>query len=311
MAALSPAAAVAQPRSGPSRVVILSAFAPPDHVRAFEEGLHALGYTPGGAIAIDHRPADTIGALPAVAQDAARLQPQVIVGVGTSAGLAAKQATKDIPIIVVAGDVTASGLVRNLGRPEANVTGLSFFAVDLMLKRFDLLMELAPKARRIAVLVQAPATPTTTKSLDALRAAARPRGVEVRALYLARGEEIGATLATLREPTVNAVLVVQAPIFDVRADEIGGLTVAYRLVAMLPWKDYVQAGGLIAYAPDILALWRRAATYVDRILRGAKPADLPVEQPTKFELAINVKTSKVLGLTVPPALLLRADLVLD
>lgn len=312
LAAIAPSTAVAQRLAGLPRIVLLSLSSPADHVRAFEEGLRTLGYTHGTTIAIDHRSAEArVAALPTLAREAVGLHPQVIVAVGTAAAIAAQQATKDLPIVAVTGDIVAAGLVANLGRPEGNVTGLSFFAVDLMLKRFDLLMELAPQIRRLTVIIESPPHPTQAKGLAALRTIARKRGVEVREAPLARAEDVKAVFAKLREPGVEGVLLWSSVVFDGRAGEIGRLAAEHRLIAMLPWKEYAHAGGLVAYAPDILALWRRAATYVDRILRGAKPADLPVEQPTKFDLVINVRTAKVLGLTIPATLLLRADQVLE
>jgi putative ABC transport system substrate-binding protein len=306
---LAPLTAGAQQSSGLPRIVVLSVSSSPDVVRVLEEGLRTLGYIPGETIAIDHRSADArTVTLPARATEAVGLRPQVIVAIGTTAAIAARQATTRIPIVAVTGDITAAGLVANLRRPEANVTGLSFFNVDLTLKRFEVLMELAPQARRLAVLVQSPPTPTLTKALAALRAAAQKRGVEVREVPIERVEEVKAAFAKLRE---QAVLLSPSPIFDSRAEEIGRLAVEHRLIAMVPWKEYVRSGGLVAYAPDILALWRRAATYVDKILKGAKPSDLPVEQPTKFELVINLKTAKALGLTIPQTLLQRADEVIQ
>jgi putative ABC transport system substrate-binding protein len=263
-------------------------------------------------ITIDHRSADEQAArLPALAKDAAALHPHAIVAIGTTAALAAQRATKEVPIVAVTGDIPASGLVTNLARPEGNVTGLSFFAVDLMLKRFDLLLELAPHIRRLTVIVESPPHPTQLKGLVALRAAATKRGVEVLEAPVARPDDVKAAVAKLHEPRVEGVLLWSSPIFDRRAAEIGRLTADHRVTAMLPWKEYAHAGGLVAYSPDILLLWRRAATYVDRILGGAKPRDLPVEQPTKFELVINMKTARALGLTIPPALLLQADHVVE
>jgi putative ABC transport system substrate-binding protein len=281
-------------------------------VRAFEESMRTLGYIPGATIAIDYRSAEArASTLPAVTREAVGLRPQVIVAIGTTAAIAARQATTDIPIVAVTGDITAAGLVVNLRRPEGNVTGLSFFNVDLTLKRFEVLMELAPQIRRLAVLVQSPPTPTLTTALAALRATAQKRAVEVREVPLTRFEEVKAAFARLREQAVDGVLLSPSPIFDRRPEEIGRLAVEHHLIAMLAWKESVQAGGLVAYAPDILALWRRAATYVDRILQGAKPADLPVEQPTKFELVINLKAAKALGLTIPQSLLVRADEIIQ
>ena len=309
---LAPVCADAQQRTNLPRIMVFSLSSPPDHVRAFEEGLRALGYTPGTTIVVDQRSAEGRAAtLPALAREVVALHPQVIVAIGTTAAIAAQQATKDLPIVAVTGDIVAAGLVGNLARPEGNVTGLSFFAGDLMLKRFDLLMELAPQIRRLAVLFQSPLTPATTKALPALRTAAGKRGVEVRDVPIVRVEDVKAAFAKLRGSTVDGLLLQQSPMLDARAEEIGRLAAQHRLIAMLPWKEYVQTGGLVAYAPDILALWRRAATYVDRILRGAKPGDLPIEQPTRFELVINLKTAKALGLTIAPSLLGRADEVIQ
>ncbi len=309
---LAPVCADAQQRTNLPRIMVFSLSSPPDHVRAFEEGLRALGYTPGTTIVVDQRSAEGRAAtLPALAREVVALHPQVIVAIGTTAAIAAQQATKDLPIVAVTGDIVAAGLVGNLARSEGNVTGLSFFAGDLMLKRFDLLMELAPQIRRLAVLFQSPLTPATTKALPALRTAAGKRGVEVRDVPIVRVEDVKAAFAKLRGSTVDGLLLQQSPMLDARAEEIGRLAAQHRLIAMLPWKEYVQTGGLVAYAPDILALWRRAATYVDRILRGAKPGDLPIEQPTRFELVINLKAAKALGLTIPQTLLLQADQVIE
>lgn len=312
LAVFAPSPAAAQRPASLPRIVVLSLSSPDDQMRAFEEGLRTLGYTPGTTIAIDHRSAKAArAALPTLAREAVELCPQVIVAIGSTAAIAAQQATKDLPIVAVSGDMVAAGLVANLGRPEGNVTGLSFFSMDLILKRFDLLMELAPQIRRLTVVFESPPNPIQSKGLAALRTAARKRRVEVREAPLAKVEDVRAVFAKLRESGVDGLLLGSSPIFDARAEEIGRLAAEHRLIAMLPWKEYAHAGGLVAYAPDILALWRRAATYVDRILRGAKPADLPVEQPTKFDLVINVRTAKAIGLTIPAALLLRADQVVQ
>ena len=290
---LAPLAVEAQRIAGIPRIVVLSLSSPDDQIRAFEEGLRTLGYTPGVTIAIDHRSAKAArAALATLAREAVGLRPQVIVAIGSTAAIAAQQATKDLPIVAVTGDIVAAGLVANLSRPEGNVTGLSFFGMELMLKRFDLLMELAPQIRRLTVVLESPPNPTQSKGLAALRTAARKRRVEVREAPLAKADDVKAVFAKLRESSVDGLILLSSPIFDARAEEIGRLAAEHRLIAMLPWKEYVQGGGLVAYAPDILALWRRAATYVDKILKSAKPADLPVEQPTKFELVINLKTAK-------------------
>jgi len=309
--AAAPLAANGQDGTVP-RIVVLSLSAPPDQTQAFEHGLRLLGYEPGTTISIDHHSAEARSErLPLLARQAVGAHPRAIVAIGATAAIAAQQATKNLPIVAVTGDIVAAGLVGNLGRPEGNVTGLSFFAADLMLKRLDLLLELDPQIRRLTVVVQSPPHPTQVSGVAAVRAAAKKRGLEVQEVPLARVEDVKATFAKMREPRGHGLLLWSSPIFDERAGEIGRLAAEHRLVAILPWKEYALAGGLVAYAPDILALWRRAATYVDRILRGAKPADLPIEQPTKFELVINMKTAKALGVTIPPSLLLRADQVIE
>lgn len=314
-AVLAPAPVSGQDRARLPRIVVLG-WTPlggdAGETLVIEEGLRALGYTKGVTIGIDYRSAEGLeDRLPTLASEAVALNPGVIVAIGTKAALAAQHATKDLPIVTVAGDIVAAGLVKSLGRPEGNITGLSFFTLELTLKRFELLMELQPKIRQLTVLRLGRPTPTVQEALAALRTVARNRAVEVRVMTVERVEEVKLVIAKLREVAVPGLLVMPNPAVDARAADIGRLSAEHRLIAMFPWKEYVHAGGLIAYGPDLAALWRRATTYIDRILRGARPGDLPVEQPTKFGLVINMKTAKTLGLTVPPVLLLRADQVLE
>jgi len=309
-AILAPVTASAQPR-----IVLLSQApigADAGETATIEEGLRTLGYTKGMSISIDYRSADAReDRLPTAAREAVALNPAVIIAIGTKAALAAKQATKDLPIVTVSGDIVASGLVKNLRRPEGNITGLSFFTVDLMLKRFELLMQLAPRIRQCAVLLVGRPTPTIQEALTALRTTGQKKAVEVRVLTVERVDDVEFAFAKVREAALTGLLVPPAPILDAQAMEVGRLAAKHRLIAMMSWKEFVQGGGLVSYGPDLAALWRRAVTYVDRILRGARPSDLPVEQPTKFELVINLKTAKALGLTIPPSLLLRADQVIE
>jgi putative tryptophan/tyrosine transport system substrate-binding protein len=301
----------AQTRAGLPRIVVLS-WAPiggdAGESAVIEDGLRTLGYTKGASIAIDYRSAEgREDRLPAVAREAVALNPTIIIPVGTKATLATKQATKDIPIVTVAADIVAAGIVKNLRRPEGNITGLSFFGVELMLKRFELLMELAPKIRQLVVLVVGPPSPTVQEGIAALRAIGQKKAVDVRMVTVERVDDVGLVFAKLRDTAVTGVIVSNAPVIDARAIEVGRLAAQHRLIAVMTWKDYAQGGGLMSYGPDLAALWRRAVTYVDRILRGATPAELPIEQPTKFELVINVKTAKALGLTIPQSILARAD----
>jgi ABC-type uncharacterized transport system substrate-binding protein len=301
----------AQTRAGLPRIVVLS-WAPiggdAGESAVIEDGLRTLGYTKGASIAIDYRSAEgREDRLPAVAREAVALNPTIIIPVGTKATLATKQATKDIPIVTVAADIVAAGIVKNLRRPEGNITGLSFFGVELMLKRFELLMEPAPKIRQLVVLVVGPPSPTVQEGIAALRAIGQKKAVDVRMVTVERVDDVGLVFAKLRDTAVTGVIVSNAPVIDARAIEVGRLAAQHRLIAVMTWKDYAQGGGLMSYGPDLAALWRRAVTYVDRILRGATPAELPIEQPTKFELVINVKTAKALGLTIPQSILARAD----
>jgi putative ABC transport system substrate-binding protein len=312
LAMLVPTRAAAQDSPGLPRVAVVGLALPGDQMRAFEDGLRTLGHVDQSTIATEYRSAGgREDVLASVAREAAARTPRVIVAVGAKAALAAQQATSTVPIVAVAGDIVAAGIVKNLGRPEGNVTGLSFFSFDLVLKRFDLLLELAPKVRRITVVVSGRPTPSVQQSFSALERAARRKRVDIRLVAVDHVQELGRVFSAIRGGPEAALLLMPTPDFDARAAEIGRLTAEHRLIAMLPWKEYVIAGGLTAYAPDIKALWRQAAGYVDRILRGAKPGDLPVEQPTKFEFAINATTVKALGLTIPQSLLVRVDHVIE
>ena len=307
--------AAAQTRAGIPRIVVLSwaaTGADAGEHAVIEEGLRSLGYTKGTSILIDHQSAEGHeDRLPALARAAVALDPAVIVAVGTKVALVVKQATPRLPIVTVVGDIVASGLVTNLRRPDGNITGLSFFSTEMMLKRFELLMEVAPKLRHLVILVLGRPVPTNQEHLATLRTLGQQKGVEVRMVTVDRVDDLAGAFAKLRETPMTGVIVSNSPVIDARAMEVGRLAAEHRLVAAMTWKDYARGGGLLAYGPDLAALWRRAVTYVDRILRGATPAELPVEQPTKFELVINIKTAKALGLTVPPGLLLRADHVLE
>ena len=311
----APRAARAQQSAKVPRIVVLS-WAPAGgdagENTVIEEGLQTLGYTRGTSIVIDHRSAEgREERLPGLAREAVALNPAVIIAVGTKAALAAKQATKHLPIVTVAGDIVASGIVKNLRRPEGNITGLSFFTVEMMLKRFELLLEMAPTIRQLVILVMGQPSPAVQESFTAIRTTGQKKAVDVRMVTVERVDDVALAFAKLRDTAMTGVIVSNSPVIDARAMEVGRLAADHRLIAVMTWKDYARGGGLMAYGPDLLALWRRAVTYVDRILRGATPAELPIEQPTKFELVINTKTAKALSLTIPPSLLARADQVIE
>ena len=234
----------------------------------------------------------------------------VIFAVGTEAALAAKQATSVIPIVFpVAGDPVGTGLVASLSRPGGNVTGLSNQASDLAAKRLELMREVFPRLGRLAILANTGYSGGVPE-MDEIDAAARTLGLEVVPVPIQRAEDIALVFEALKG-RADGLYVIGDPLVNTQRVRINTFALAATLPTMHVQREYVEAAGLMSYGPNYLDLNRRAADYVDRILRGAKPADLPVEQPTKFELVINLKTAKSLGLDIPPTLLARADEVIE
>jgi putative ABC transport system substrate-binding protein len=294
------------------RIVVLSLSAPENQMRAFEEGLRARGLIDGSTVILTHRTAaGREDALMRRAAEAVSLSPKVIVAVGTKAAIAAKRLTNDIPIVAVTGDMVSAGLVKNFGQPEGNVTGFSFFTVKLTQKRLELLMEVNPSLRRLKILVPVRRHRSHVKALSALNESLKAKEIDVEVVGVAHVDALEAIIASIGSSSGESLLMVPSVMFDTRAREIGKMLVKHRAIAMLPWKEYVVAGGLMSYSPDIVAIWRKASTYVDRILRGAKPSELPVEQPRNFELVVNAKTAKAIGITIPPSILLRANWVIE
>ena len=282
-------------------------------LNAFRQGLRELGYVEGQNIAIESRWAEgKYDRYPALAADLVRLKVDVIVAHGGTATQAVQQATRTIPIVMsLVLDPVGSGLVPSLARPGGNVTGTSFMGPDLVGKQLQLLKEVVPKVSRVALL-RNPANPASAQGLRDAEAAARALGVRLQALEARDPQEIDSAFAAMTRERAGALLILPDPIFGNQRRQIAELAAKRRLPAIhggLP--EYAEAGGLMVYSPNILDLKRRAATYVDKILKGAKPADLPVEQPTKFELVINLRTAKAIGLTIPPSLLQRADQIID
>jgi putative ABC transport system substrate-binding protein len=236
----------------------------------------------------------------------------VIVAEGAAATRAARHATRTIPIVMTGvTDPVGQGLVTSLARPGGNTTGVSLLNEELPGKRLELLKEMVPQRTRIAVLVN-PALPAYASHMHNLTVAARALGLHLHVVEVRRADELEGAFAAMSRAGVDALIVIAEPaLMDGLRGEIADLATTSRLPAMYDWRMYVETGGLISYGPSLPAVYRRAATYVDKILKGAPPADLPVEQPTKFELVINLKTAKALGLTVPPALLLLADEVIQ
>jgi putative ABC transport system substrate-binding protein len=283
---------------------------------AFRRGLRDLGYVEDRNLVIEYRSAEgKFERFPALAAELVALKVDVIVAVNPLAGLAAKQATKTLPIVFAAvGDPVADGLVTSLAQPGGNVTGLSLSAApEIIGKRLDLLKEAVPGAGRVAILWQPGGNPERTEKgmLNQAEVAARALGVRLQVVEARGPADFDRALSDMTRARAAAVTVLPSTMFFNERKPLVGLVAKHRLPAMYIVREFVNVGGLMAYGPDVADLYRRAATYVDKILKGAKPADLPVEQPTKFELVINLKTAKALGLTIPPSVLARADQVIE
>ncbi len=282
---------------------------------AFRQGLRERGYVEGQNIVIEYRAADgKIDRFPGLATEMARLQPDLIVAGNTPAARAVQQATTAIPIVAYAmGDPVGDGLVANLSRPGGNVTGLTFLGPELIPKRFELLKQAVPTVSRIAALWHPGAfgEGTTREMLKQTEAAARTLGVQLQLVGVRSPDEFDRAFSTMTREHADALIVFPSPMLFIERRRIVTLAARHRLPSMSVAREFVELGGLISYGASIADLTRRGATYVDKILKGAKPADLPVEQPTKFELVINMKTAKALGLTIPQSILVRADEIIQ
>jgi putative ABC transport system substrate-binding protein len=279
---------------------------------AFRQGLRELGYTEGQNIAIESRFAEgKWDQLPGLAAELVRVKVDVIVTYTTPATQAAKQATGTIPIVVATViDPVGAGLVASLARPGGNITGLSQMVPDLVGKQLELLKEVAPKISRVALLSN-PANPAHALAIRDVEVAARSLGVQLQLLEARGPGEIESAFAAMTTERAGAVIIlVDSMLIDHRT-RIADLAARRRLPTVSATIDTAEAGGLMAYGPSVRDMFRRAAAYVDKILKGAKPADLPIEQPTKFELVINLRTARALGLTIPQSVLLRADQVIE
>jgi putative ABC transport system substrate-binding protein len=309
--------AAAQPAEKVPRVGYLNPGSSSDPVRqrrleALRQGLRERGYVEGRNIALEPRWAEgKYDRYPALAADLVRSKVDVIVAWSGPATKAAQEATRTIPIVMsLVNDPVGSGLVASLARPGGNVTGTTIMAPDVVGKRLALLKEVVPKVSRVAVL-QHPDNPASASLVREAEAAARALGVQLQILGVRNSAEIDSAFAAMTRERADAFLNLPDAIFDNHQRQILELAAKRRLPAIAGNRQYAEAGGLLAYGPDFLALERRAATYVDKILKGAKPADLPVEQPTKFELVLNLRTAKALGLTFPPSILVRAESVIE
>ena len=288
-----------------------SAASLPERNEAFRAGLRDLGYQEGRDIVIEYRWADgRLGQLPALAAELVRLKVDVIVTHGIPGILAAKQATATIPIVMaVSGDAVASGLVSSIARPGGNVTGLTFFTPELAVKRLELLKENVPGLAEVGVLLN-PANPISEPILPAMKVAAQSLKLEL-AQFAVRGPaEFEGSFAAMATRHVGGFVVLDDNMLITQAQAIANLALQRRLPSS-GFTEFAVAGGLIGYGVSVPDMFHRAAAYVDKILKGARPGDLPVEQPTKFETILNLMTAKAIGFDVPTALLLRADKVIE
>ena len=277
---------------------------------AFVQRLRDLGWVEGRTVAIEYRWADgRSDRFPEIAAELVRMKVDVILTSG-SAGLAAKRATSVIPIVLaLAVDPLGGGLIASLARPGGNITGLSLQAADLAGKQLEILREILPRLRRLAILADV-GLPQSVVEMGEVQAAGPALGFEVAKLEIRRAEDIAPAIEALKGGA-DALYVCTGPLMNNNRVRINTLVNFARLPTMHSEKVYVETGGLMSYGPSITDMFRRAGDYVDKILRGAKPGDLPVEQPTKFELVINLTTAKALGLTIPKSFLLRADEVIE
>jgi putative ABC transport system substrate-binding protein len=276
----------------------------------FPRGMREMGYVEGKNLVIEWRFADNKPErLPALAAELVQSKVHVLVAAATPAALAAQKATVTIPIVIVAiGDPVAAGLVKSLARPGGNITGLT--GIDLGPKRLELLLEMVPKLSRVAFLVN-PDNAANIRSLEGVQAAGRKLRVEILRAEARTAQEIDKAFTLIRQQDAGALMVVQNPLFQQQRSQIAEFAAKHRLPSMTADRVYAEAGCLMSYGSNTADIYFRAATYVDKIFKGVKPADLPVEQPTKFELVINGRTAKALGLTIPQSLLISADKVIE
>jgi putative tryptophan/tyrosine transport system substrate-binding protein len=308
-----PLASEAQPPPKVPRLGVIAEYsstAAPRNYAAFRQGLHELGYVEGQTIVLEERwAAGQLERLPDLAADLVRLQVDIIVASGVLSARAARQATERLPIVLAGGDAVGTGLITNIARPGGNLTGLATNGGELAGKWLELLKEAVPALARVAVLSD-PNIPATGLVLHELQGAAPALGVQLQSLSVRHVGELEGAFAAMRREHAEALVVIPSSIAQMHSARITELAARSHLPTMWEWRDAAVDGSLLAYGPDNASLWRRAATYVDKILKGAKPGDLPVERPMKYELVINLKTAKALGVTLPPTLLFQADEVI-
>lgn len=302
-----PLTAKAQPEGRVRTVGVLGTI--PDGYRAFKEGLRELGWTEGTTVRFAERISPDYRDLARMAAELVRAPVNVIFAGNAPSVRAAMDATRAVPIVMISGDPVSAGFVASLARPGANVTGLAIMHTELSGKRIEILKEALPMARRIAVLAN-PANPSTAAMVRETESRARSLGVRVLRLEASAPDQLAGAVAAAAREGADALVVLGDPMFNRHSHRLVQAAAQHRLPAMWEWRTIVEAGGLMAYGPRLEDLQRRAATYVDRILKGANPGELPVEQPATFDFAINLKTAKALGLILPRSVLQRADHVI-
>ena len=307
-ALVAPIAARAQKASGPYRIGMLVAGSP----TALQQSLVDLGYVKGRDVAFEVRdPEGRIGRLDALALDLVRLKVDVIVAANPSAVLSAKRATTTIPIVMMhTPDPVQLGLVASLAKPGGNITGVTTLSADLSLKQIDLLKEAVSRLSRVALMWN-PDNPWHPMTVKALQERAGPIGLQLQTLDVRGPEAFDGAFQAMTTERAEALLVLADPMTYFHRRRLADLALKHRLPMMGGLPEYAEAGSLLSYWADTTDVYRRVASYVDRILKGAKPGDLPIEQPTKFELLANLKTAKALGITIPQSILLRADRVIE
>jgi putative tryptophan/tyrosine transport system substrate-binding protein len=316
---VTPRAEAQQPTKIPRVGILFIGGRDQPHLEAFKQGLRERGYTEGKNIVLNYRYAEgKVDRLPSLAAELVQLKVDVIVTTSGNSAKAASEATKTIPIVLTTGaDPVKSGLAESLAKPGGNVTGLSIIEEDLSGKRVDILKETFPKMTRMAYLwhplavsYSAADTTSVNPSYDQVKKATKTAGVQLLSYKVGTLAEIERAFADMPKVRPDALLVLQSPLMTLNSKKIVELALKQRLPGMYPTRQFAEESGLMAYGPLIGDLYRRAATYVDKILKGTKPADLPVEQPTKFEFVINLNTAKQIGLNIPQSVLFRADKVI-
>ena len=303
------AAGGVEPAAGFKRIGVLRADTVFDAwIETFRKTLDTLGYVEGKNVAYDYRLA-TAAEMPQAARDLLKSGVDLVVAGGTPAALAAKQASTTVPIVFMSADPVDTGLVASLARPGANVTGIGTLAPELGIKRLELLRELLPRARRLAVLINLD-NPVSAVQQRSLESAAKDLGFQLQIWNVRRREELDGALSALKRSHAEAFVIVIDAVLMGGQPRIAQQMLRAKIPGIFPFRTGPQAGGLLSYGPDIPALWQQAAVMADKIFKGAKPADLPVEQPIRFEVVVNLRTATALGLSIPESILQRADEVI-